>query len=142
MQLTLQQAANATGKAKSTIQRAIKSGRLSATRGYDGSYLIDVAELSRVYVLRNAVGNVQQAEQLATAERNSETAVLQAKNELLSIQLERERDSVNDLRERLDRAEAERRQLTLMLTHQPEAKPSEPVQVESKLLQKLFGRKY
>ena len=38
-----------TGTSKSTILRAIKSGRLSATRLEDGSYEIDAAELERVY---------------------------------------------------------------------------------------------
>jgi hypothetical protein len=53
MYFTLQGAADATGKAKTTIQRAIKAGKLSANRNENGSYAIDAAELSRVYVLRD-----------------------------------------------------------------------------------------
>jgi len=48
---TLGQAAKATGKAKVTLARAIKSGRISANRSEDGSYSIDPAELARVYPL-------------------------------------------------------------------------------------------
>lgn len=50
--LTLGQAARLTGTSKTTITRAIKAGRLSATRRDDGSYGIDPAELSRVYEVK------------------------------------------------------------------------------------------
>lgn len=49
MIFTLRTAAQHTGTSKSTILRAIKSGRLSAARLEDGSYEIDAAELERVY---------------------------------------------------------------------------------------------
>jgi hypothetical protein len=49
MTLSLQQAAAATGKEKSTISRAIKSGRMSATIKESGKYEIDHAELFRVF---------------------------------------------------------------------------------------------
>lgn len=51
MRYTLGQAARATGKGKTTIQRAILSGKLSADRNDDGSYAIDPAELDRVFPL-------------------------------------------------------------------------------------------
>ena len=51
MRYTLGQAARATGKGKTTIQRAILSGKLSAIRNDDGSYSIDPAELARVFPL-------------------------------------------------------------------------------------------
>src|SRR4051812_7869408 len=47
--LTLGQAAKLTGLGKTTLARAIKAGRLSATRSEPGSYSIDAAELARVY---------------------------------------------------------------------------------------------
>ena len=49
MSYTIGTAAKATGKAKSTISRDVKSGRISAERQPDGSYLIDPSELHRVY---------------------------------------------------------------------------------------------
>jgi len=49
MQLSLREAAQQTGSAKSTILRAIKVGRLSATRTGYGGYSIDPAELLRVF---------------------------------------------------------------------------------------------
>jgi len=47
--LTLGQAARLTGLGKTTLARAIKRGRLSATRTETGSYSIDAAELARVF---------------------------------------------------------------------------------------------
>ena len=47
--LTLGQAARLAGVGKTTLTRAIKAGRLSATRRDDGGYMIDPSELSRVY---------------------------------------------------------------------------------------------
>jgi excisionase family DNA binding protein len=47
--LTMGQAAKLVGLSKSTLSRAVSSGRLSATRTADGSYEIDPSELMRVY---------------------------------------------------------------------------------------------
>lgn len=108
MEYTLNGAAKATGKGKSTIHRAIKSGKLSARRTEDGAYLIDAAELARAFPVEppgpspwdNAARNDTPPEQPGT-----EVAVLQVRVEMLEIQLGRERDTVDDLRRRLDRAE-------------------------------------
>ena len=50
--LTLGQAARIAGVGKTTLTRAIKSGRMSATKRDDGVYQIDPAELSRVYDIK------------------------------------------------------------------------------------------
>ena len=47
MTYTLATAAEVAGKTKPTIWRAVKSGKISATRLEDGSFRIDPAELSR-----------------------------------------------------------------------------------------------
>ncbi len=132
--LTLGQASIATGKTKTTIANAIKSGRMSASKDDLGQYKIDPAELFRVYPAKG---------QVLDPNRPIETPDYKRDNALLREQLERERESVNDLRQRLDRAEQERRQLLQMLTHdkkeapaiEPESKPT-----ESQLLKKLFPR--
>ena len=49
MQFTPSQAAKEVGKTKQGIIKAIKDGRLSANRIENGGYLIDAAELFRVY---------------------------------------------------------------------------------------------
>jgi len=116
MGYTLREAAEATGKEPSTIQRAIKKGKLSAPLGESGSYDIDPAELHRVYppVASNDTQPKRQ-HQGNRAQLESENRVLQAKVEMLS-------EVVGDLRGRLDKAEQERREtltkLTALLTDQ------------------------
>src|SRR3954468_21594248 len=51
--LTLGQAAKLAGVGKTTLTRAIRAGRLSATPRDGGGYMIDPAELERVYTLRS-----------------------------------------------------------------------------------------
>ena len=52
--LSLGQAARLVRTSKTTLTRAIKAGRLSATRRDDGGYQIDPADLARVYELATA----------------------------------------------------------------------------------------
>lgn len=47
--LTLTEATEQTGKSKSTLVRAIKSGKLSAQRNEHGDYRVEPSELFRVY---------------------------------------------------------------------------------------------
>lgn len=143
MTYTLGQAAKATGKSKPTIQRAIKSGKMSAIKNEDGSYLIDPAELHRVFIAvtsdSNDTGDMKQ----------SEPPELQGQNDLLRELLRQVESERDDLRRRLDIEADERhksaeeiRRLTLMLTHQPEEKPkAEQIHKKSGLLERLFGKR-
>jgi len=47
--LTLTEATEQTGKSKSTLLRAIRSGKLSANKNEHGDYRVDPSELFRVY---------------------------------------------------------------------------------------------
>jgi excisionase family DNA binding protein len=49
MTFTLAEAAKAIGRDKSTLARAVRTGRISATRDDDGVWRIDESELRRVY---------------------------------------------------------------------------------------------
>jgi excisionase family DNA binding protein len=62
MKFSIGQAATKTGKPKSTISRAIKTGRLSATRS-GNRYDIDAAELFRVFPATVAQPNKPNDEQ-------------------------------------------------------------------------------
>jgi hypothetical protein len=53
---TLGQAAKATGKSKTTISKAIHSGKISAEKQENGSYQIDPSELHRVYPVTSPSG--------------------------------------------------------------------------------------
>jgi hypothetical protein len=102
MAYTLGQAARAIGKSKPTVARAIAKGRISASRGDNGEWRIEPAELHRVFPpARNADHHM--SHHVAVSVPPDETAALQRENELL-------REVVGDLRRRLDQAEAERRE--------------------------------
>ena len=105
MRYTLGTAAKATGKAKSTILRAVKSGTISATKAHDGSYEIEPSELHRVFPLNGA----QQVASNDTQPHEEQGATLRIRLEVLEVERQRERDqmqaTIDDLRARLDRSE-------------------------------------
>lgn len=118
MSWSVSRAARETGLSKSTISRAIKSGRISAARQYDGSYLIEPAELFRVYP-RNIAQPLSDARhdavrnplEKAPATPSNELELLKLKlamtEELLAQEREnsqRQQETVQDLRKRLDTA--------------------------------------
>ena len=119
MILTLRQAAELTGKSKSTLTRAIKSGRLSASRDGEGMYAIDPAELARAYPFVERPDGQHDARHGAPRNNETETddaAILRLRLSLLVDEQNRERAAaerereqlaatVADLRMRLDRAE-------------------------------------
>ena len=123
MSYTLSQAAEATDKSRMTIQRAIKKGRISASKDDSGQYQIDPSELHRVYepVSENDTGN----RNILQRDTRNDTSMLQAEVDHLH-QLLQERDRriedkneyIEDLRQRLDNESDERRRLSLMITDQ------------------------
>ena len=125
MQFSLSQAAKETGKGKSSIHRAIKSGRLSAQRHQDGTYSIDAAELFRAFppaLTEPAPVQAPEPHQEPPATSSVAEEVLRVRVEMLTTQLEREQETVADLRRRLDRAE----ERILALSHSPAATPAAP----------------
>ena len=112
MGYSLGEAAKELGVSKPTVQRAIKSGRLSATRRDDGSYDIDPAELRRAFPAVTPEGN-------DTADlKRHEPALLQVEIDGLREQVALLKDERDDLRRRLDAEAEERRRLTAVLTDQ------------------------
>jgi hypothetical protein len=119
MRYTLGTAAKATGKAKSTILRAVKSGAVSATKAHDGSYEIEPSELHRVFPPNGA----QQASSNDTQPHEEHGATLRFRLEILEAERQRERDqmqaTIDDLRARLDRSED---RITVLLAAPPKTK--------------------
>ena len=87
--LSLRDAAREVGVSKSTIFRAIKSGRLSAARDDDGNFAIDPTELFRVYQPRKEPERAaaMPSGQDAPPSEAPETPVLKAEIEGLRAQL-------------------------------------------------------
>ena len=132
MKYTLSQAAEATGKNKATIQRAIKSGKISAPKNSSGAYEIDPAELHRVFdATAQRVAQHPNATTRNTnvtgrnspdnnalqriAELEKELAVAEERKNGLEGQLHHLSETVDDLRNRLDQSEG---RVTALLSDQ------------------------
>lgn len=96
MSYTLGTAAKATGKSKTTIQRAIAKGTISAHKEKNGRYSIDPSELHRVFPMVST-DTVAQPPQVDTSRPPDETP-LQVKVEALEAMLEREREALSEMR--------------------------------------------
>lgn len=121
MNYSLSEAAKATGKNKSTIQRAIKSGKISASKGESGAYGISPSELHRVFPPSAAQPDAQHRQSNDTQRHNvvpdisqlehvfelrKELAVAQERVIGLETQKDQMADTINDLRKRLDSSES------------------------------------
>ena len=114
--LHLREAAEQAGTSKSSIFRAIKSGRLSATRDDQGGVQIDPAELARVYPPRAAQerAGTGSAGNRGTHEEHGGTDELRVRNAALEAEVRLLREMAENLRAERDRwaAQAERLALT------------------------------
>ena len=134
MLIGLAEAVRITGKSKSTLWRAIKDGRMSATRTPQGEYQVDVAELARAFQIAvPETADPVPLKQGATTKEQDETALelallrqdVRAKEQAL----QEKTDEVQWLREELRQASQNAQEATkavrLLLTHQEEGN-SEP----------------
>lgn len=143
--ITLTEAARMTGRAKSSISRALESGRMSyvSRDPATGTYQIDRAEALRVFPPRTGTPSRDQdgtphPSGNATGERPPGMGILDLRERLARLEAlneagERERGRmeahIEDLRGRLERADRERDQFQALLAdRRPEpAVPAAPV---------------
>src|SRR5215212_4671114 len=124
----LSDAAKLTGTARSTLYRAIKTGRLSATVGPNGAVRIDPAELERVFSIRterdsDATSRETTRNVARPAELVARVAELEARLTERDERLTDAQEQITDLRRRLDAEAEERRRLTALLTDQQPTAP-------------------
>jgi excisionase family DNA binding protein len=100
MMLSASQAAKATGKSIPTITRAIKAGKLSATKNGEG-WLIDTSELHRVFPMLPQPSNVT-PDKLGV-ETPIATSVLEVEVKALRELIATLKEDRDDLREDRDR---------------------------------------
>lgn len=131
MALTLNQAAKACGRSKSTLLNAINSGRMSAPKDDRGRYAIDPAELNRIFPFQAPD---------RSADRFPEPQPTTPENHLITPTdrgLERE---IELLREMLAKAEANADHWRVLAERQQalleDKRPKEP----RSLLHRLLGR--
>ena len=132
MAYSLKQAADATGRTKPTILRAIQTGKISAKKGEMGEWEIEPAELHRVYppitfsVTRTVTPDAKETVELLLLRQ--ELTAKEARLTALQEERDRERrqltERISELRDQLARSEEERREkdrrLTALLTDQSE----------------------
>lgn len=104
MSLSAQEAAEKVGLSKAAILKSIKAGKVSAQKDINGVWRIEPVELFRVY---QPVSDIPRPPQPESTQPSTEG--LQRENQLL-------RETVADLRARLDAESTERQRLTLILT--------------------------
>lgn len=114
-------AARAVGTSRASIQRAIKSGRLSATTNEQGERVIDLSELLRVF------GPLQHGEQASMDGEQRDTPSMAVHEQVL---IEVLREHLDDAREQLQQAQQEKARLLTML----EVEQSARRDLETKLL--------
>lgn len=112
---TLGTAAKATGKSKTTIQRAIAKGQLSADKLQNGGYSIDPSELHRVFPMVG-VETVSRDPELDTSRPQDDTPLLREKLAISEAMLAREREALAEMRQDRD---AWKQQATALLAAPP-----------------------
>ncbi len=117
MALTLAEAAQACGVNRSTVLRAIKSGKISGTRDVNGSWTVEAVELHRVFPpVSDVQGKHRAAHQVAevvqTAALEAQIVGLQQLNALL-------REQLDHWREQAQAAQAITRQLNAQAAPAP-----------------------
>ena len=126
MSYTLGQAAAACRMSKATISKAVKSGKISATKNADGSFSIEAVELHRVYPITVETVEGERSETPKSTQVNIEIS-----NEMLMLEmkLEAAHQRISDLE--TDK-EAWRLQATRLLAFSHDSKRG--------LLSRLFGK--
>ena len=129
MAYTLGQAAKACGKSKSTLSKAVKSGKISISKNDDGSFSIEPVELFRVFPAVSETGESEQNEHQSTPKETGKNTEKDVELIELRIKLEAAQERIKDLEQ--DK-EDWKQQATRLLTHQPNNSGG--------LFRRLFGK--
>lgn len=107
MTYTLNEAAKAAGKSKTTIHRALKSGKISATKLDSGAYAIEPAELHRIFPAVPVERNAERSDGNGTEHPRNDQGTLHIQLETIEKERDRERillqETIADLREDRDK---------------------------------------
>lgn len=128
-----QRAAELTGKSKSTIQRAMNSGKLSFEIDNNNRRIIDVSELERVFGLdsgSNAPSNENAEAEMKKAADMLEMERMKMRIKMLEDQLDAIKDQVEDLKAQRDQWQKQAQQV--LLTSQYSQKQAEEYKAELK----------
>ena len=131
-----QRAAELTGRSKSTVQRAMKAGKLSYEIDNAGRRVIDVSELERVFGLAPqgaavpAASAVSVESELEKAASMIEAERMKMRIRMLEDQLDVSREQIEDLKEQRDQWQKQAQQV--LITSQYSQKQAEELKEELK----------
>lgn len=123
MSYSLSDAAQATGKNRTTIQRAIKSGKISASKNENGAYEIEPAELHRIFpaIAQHSAQQTKETVSNSPQQGDATSETLRIRLEMLEKERDRERaqleETIADLRE--DRDKWRQQATALLEDHRP-----------------------
>ena len=123
MSYSLSDAAKATGKNRTTIQRAIKSGKISASKNENGAYEIAPAELHRIFqaIAQRSAQQPKETDSNNPQQGDATSETLRIRLEMLEKERDRERaqleETIADLRE--DRDKWRQQATALLEDHRP-----------------------
>lgn len=123
MSYSLSDAAQATGKNRTTIQRAIKSGKISASKNENGAYEIEPSELHRIFpaIAQRSAQHKNETVSNTPQQSDATSETLYIRLEMLEKERERERaqleETIADLRE--DRDKWRQQATALLENHRP-----------------------
>lgn len=129
-----QRAAVLTGKSKSTIQRAMNSGKLSYELDQNKRRIIDVSELERVFGIKQTQQEAQPS--AATTQQDVSSDILIEKERLamtvkmLEQQLDDAKGNIDDLKDQRDKWEKQASQV--LITSQYTQKQAEELRAQIK----------
>jgi hypothetical protein len=128
-----QRAAELTGRSKSTVQRAMKTGKLSYEIDANDRRVIDVSELERVFGLVPQDSEVRGGRTAVEAELEKATSMLEAerlkmKIRMLEDQLDLAKGQIEDLKEQRDLWQKQAQQV--LITSQYSQKQAEELKEE------------
>ncbi len=129
-----QRAAELTGKSKSTVQRAMNSGKLSYELDANGRRIIDVSELERAFGLKQEGGGTSSTgaveQELEKAQTMLEGERLKMRIKALEEQLEAAETVIDDLKGQRDQWQKQASQV--LITSQYSQKQAEDLREELK----------
>lgn len=130
-----QRAAELTGKSKSTIQRAMNSGKLSYEMDANSRRIIDVSELERVFGLSSPSSSQSNTTTSVEAELKKATDMLEMermkmKIKMLEDQLENLNTNLDDMKAQRDQWQKQAQQV--LITSQYSQKQAEEYKAELK----------
>jgi chromosome segregation ATPase len=109
-----QRAAELTGRSKSTIQRAMKSGKLSYEMDQNDRRVIDVSELDRVFGLQqDSISSASAEQELQKASTMLEMERMKMRIKMLEDQLETANSQIDDLKAQRDQWQKQASQVLL-----------------------------